>query len=206
MSVTGFQFITSINTINRDEETRRRVRSHARRQKLPNEPLKQTAAAAAAAARSSSSQKARTSKFRLSTAKNQPPSLPKAPSPQDDSSTSSSDTLVEEIKVEDEDGWQTEMITPEFGFTVASELPAFSILPIRTTPLTENLFKWMICVCLSPHEKFVQRWFNRCGAPTYFNTYHSSFLALSHAMNPQGNWFDSVRTSCPLRPPGGPLC
>ncbi|KAI1863087.1 uncharacterized protein JN550_009823 [Neoarthrinium moseri] len=187
--VTGFQFITSINTITRDDETRRKVRSHARRQKLSNEPSSQPPAT------KSTSQKERTSKFRLGarasgSAKKQ--SQPKSRSPQEESSTSSPDSLVEEVKNEGRDGWHTEMITEEFGFTVAPELQNFSVLPIRTTPLTDNLFKWMICVCLSPQEKFVQRWFNRCGAPSYFNTYHSSFLSLSHAMNPQGNWFDFI--------------
>ncbi|KAI0125304.1 hypothetical protein BJ170DRAFT_598120 [Xylariales sp. AK1849] len=191
MGITGFQFITSINTIGRDEETRRKVRSHARRQKLPNEPTKQQSQSAT----KSNSQKERTSKFRLSTNKASPlnkKDSPKSNSSKDDSPPSSRESPAEEIKIESKDEWQTEMITNELAFTIAPELPNFSVLPIRTTPLTENLFKYMICVCLSPKEKFVQHWFNRCGAPTYFNTYHSSFLSLSHAMNPQGNWFDFI--------------
>lgn len=58
-SNTGFQFITSINTVNRDEETRRKVRSHARRQKLPTGPSQPPQA------KRSGSQKDHTSKFRL---------------------------------------------------------------------------------------------------------------------------------------------
>ncbi|XXH02338.1 [NU+] prion formation protein 1 [Hypoxylon texense] len=58
-SNTGFQFITSINTVTRDEETRRRVRSHARRQKLPNGPSQPPQS------KRSGSQKDHTSKFRL---------------------------------------------------------------------------------------------------------------------------------------------
>ncbi|KAI1778935.1 hypothetical protein F4818DRAFT_234357 [Hypoxylon cercidicola] len=58
-SNTGFQFITSINTVTRDEETRRKVRSHARRQKLPNGPSQPPQS------KRSGSQKDHTSKFRL---------------------------------------------------------------------------------------------------------------------------------------------
>ncbi|KAI0172898.1 hypothetical protein GGR52DRAFT_427795 [Hypoxylon sp. FL1284] len=56
---TDFQFITSINTVTRDDETRRRVRSHARRQKLPNGPSQPPQS------KRSASQKDHTSKFRL---------------------------------------------------------------------------------------------------------------------------------------------
>ncbi|KAI1379095.1 hypothetical protein F4677DRAFT_357530 [Hypoxylon crocopeplum] len=58
-SNTGFQFITSINTVARDEETRRKVRSHARRQKLPSGPSQPPQS------KKSGSQKDHTSKFRL---------------------------------------------------------------------------------------------------------------------------------------------
>lgn len=196
---TGFQFITSINTIDRDDETRRKVRSHARRQKLPNEPVKPSQSAP----RSAATQKDRTSKFRVRGSNDKASLLltqkhsPEKQSPtQDDGSSAASSrdnaAAAEGIKREPRDGWQSDMITRELSFTIAPELPTFAVLPIRTTPLTDNLFKYIICVCLSPQEKFVQRWFDRCGAPTYFNTYHSSFLSLSHAMNPQGNWFDFV--------------
>ncbi|KAK9775232.1 hypothetical protein AB5N19_02036 [Seiridium cardinale] len=206
---TGFQFITSVNTIKRDDETRKRVRSHARRQKLPNEP------ASKQPAQKRASQKERVSKFRLNKRLSAPTSLqtppksaspPSDPAPTDrsptrsilsdstltDPSPTTYDVIIEEIRVEKPDVWKTDMITNELAFTVAAELPSFSVLPIRTTPLTDKLFKWMICVCLSPQEKFVQKWFDRCGAPAYFNTYHSSFLALAFSMNPQGNWFDFI--------------
>ncbi|KAH6648786.1 hypothetical protein BKA67DRAFT_372725 [Truncatella angustata] len=198
VGVTGFQFITSVNTIKRDDETRKRVRSHARRQKLPNEPaIKQPAQKRA-------SQKERVSKFRLNTTKSQAPvnrqthTPPKSASPnsissQNDSSPTTFDGPIEDIKIErTQDDLRSDMITNELAFVVAAELPSFSVLPIRTTPLTEKLFKWMICVCLSPQEKFVQKWFDSNGAPSYFSTYHSSFIALSFAMNPQGDWFDYV--------------
>lgn len=222
IGITGFQFITSVNTIKRDDETRKRVRSHARRQKLPHETV-----AAKQPAQKRASQKERVSKFRLdkktavSDDKRTPPALPSPesdPSPTQEapvaafsnngspvvlsvinSSPVAHADMVEDIDVERKMGiWHTEMITNELAFTVVPELPSFSVLPIRTTPLTEKLFKWMMCVCLSPQEKFVQKWFDKCGAPAYFNTYHSSFLALSHSMNPQGNWMDFVRLSLQL--------
>ncbi|KAI0886202.1 uncharacterized protein GGS22DRAFT_125714 [Annulohypoxylon maeteangense] len=56
----GFQFITSINTVARDDETRRKVRSHARRQKLPNGPSQPPQGT-----KKSGSQKDHTSKFRV---------------------------------------------------------------------------------------------------------------------------------------------
>ncbi|KAI1211889.1 uncharacterized protein F4807DRAFT_380295 [Annulohypoxylon truncatum] len=56
----GFQFITSINTVARDDETRRKVRSHARRQKLPHGPSQPPQGT-----KKSGSQKDHTSKFRL---------------------------------------------------------------------------------------------------------------------------------------------
>lgn len=216
--ITGFQFITSVSTIQRDDETRKRVRSHARRQKLPHEPI------AKQPLQKRASQKERVSKFRLSNRpsapnnKQTPPALPSphsgsspaqqspvVPSASDapatdahvhDSLPERHDCSVENIKVERKSsGWHSEVITDELAFTVAAELPSFSVLPIRTTPLTEKLFKWMMCICLSPQKKFVQRWFNKCGVPVYFNTYYSSFLALSHSMNPQGNWFNFVSLS-----------
>lgn len=216
MGVTGFQFITSVNTIKRDDETRKRVRSHARRQKLPNEPS--TARQSAAPKRAS--QKERVSKFRVnakpsSSANRYTP--PKSASPRSDASpgdTSSThlapassstlsdadgttyDELIREIKIENrQDNDQSDTTVNEFSLTVAAHLPAFSVLPIRTTPLTDKLFKWMTCVCLSTQQKFVQQWFDQNDVPAYFETYHSSFLALGHAMNPDGDWFDFVRYS-----------
>lgn len=213
MGVTGFQFITSVNTIKRDDETRKKVRSHARRQKLPNEPS--TARQSAAPKRAS--QKERVSKFRV----NAKPSSsvnrytpPKSASPRSDASpgdASSShlppagsptltdadgttyDELIREIKIENrQDNDQSDTTVNEFSLTVAAHLPAFSVLPIRTTPLTDKLFKWMTCVCLSTQQKFVQQWFDQNDVPAYFETYHSSFLALGHAMNPDGDWFDFI--------------
>lgn len=160
----GFQFITSINTISRDDETRRKVRSHARRQKLPSQGIEPQP-------KDVVTQKDRTSKFRLSAAKpanNKKQSSPTSRS-NEKSSPSSSDSSVE-LKIERLEEWETEMITSELALTVVRELPTFAVLPIQTTALTDNLFKYIICVCLSPQEKFVQKWFDRCGAPTYFQT------------------------------------
>lgn len=198
-----FQFITSINTIDRDAETRRKVRSHARRQKLPHGPA---GPAQGAAPNKPSTQKDRTSKFRLGSSVKAPPKSRKArpgsstatassassassasdrgSSPSQSRSSSATDDLA---VAETRSGYETTMITNDLGFTVVRELPPFSTLPIQTTPLTENLFKYIICVCLSPKEKFVQKWFDRCGAPSYFSVHHSSFLANSHAMNPSGD-------------------
>lgn len=182
-----FQFITSINTIDRDAETRRKVRSHARRQKLPHGPA---GPAQGAAPGTPSTQKDRTSKFRLGSSVKAPPKSRKArpgsatatatatasssassasdrsSSPSQSRSSSATDDLA---AVEARSGYETTMITNDLGFTVVRELPPFSTLPIQTTPLTENLFKYIICVCLSPKEKFVQKWFDRCGAPSYFS-------------------------------------
>lgn len=176
-----FQFITSINTIDRDAETRRKVRSHARRQKLPHGPA---GPAQGAAPETPSTQKDRTSKFRLGSSVKATPKSRKArpgsasaaatassasdrsSSPSQSRSSSATDDLA---AVEARSGYETTMITNDLGFTVVRELPPFSTLPIQTTPLTENLFKYIICVCLSPKEKFVQKWFDRCGAPSYFS-------------------------------------
>ncbi|RYP48726.1 hypothetical protein DL768_005446 [Monosporascus sp. mg162] len=134
-----FQFITSINTIARNDETRRRVRSHARRQKLPNQ-------------------------------------------------TSTPFLKKEEATPK----WETTVIGNKLAITVARELPNFSLLRIETTPLTENLLKYCMTVCLSPQEKFVEKWFDRAGAPTYMNIHHSSFLATTFATNPGGDWMSSI--------------
>ncbi|ETS84393.1 hypothetical protein PFICI_02418 [Pestalotiopsis fici W106-1] len=220
MGVTGFQFITSVNTIKRDDETRKRVRSHARRQKLPNEPSARQSATPKRA-----SQKERVSKFRV----NQRPSSsahrytpPKSSSPRSEASPSDTssthlptdsqhllpaasptstdaegttyDELISEIKIEQrQDGYQSDMPTDNgLGLIVASHLPAFSVLPIRTTSLTEKLFRWMTSICLSAQGKFVQQWFDQNDTPEYIKTYRSSFLALGHAMNPDGDWFDFI--------------
>ncbi|KAK8074485.1 hypothetical protein PG997_009148 [Apiospora hydei] len=212
----SFQFITSINTIDRDAETRRRVRSHARRQKLTNNDLSSEPVSSAKSG--STSQKDRTSKFRLGTPATTASSLSKKPSPKGssrkqhasplssgsngaDSSTPSSGTSgADVISPADHPAsnatsltaysGHVDMITNELGYMIIRELPPLSALPIQTTPMTENLFRYMLCVCLSPKEKFVQRWFDRCGAPSYFTNYHSSFLAHSHSMNPGGDLFD----------------
>ncbi|KAI0011337.1 hypothetical protein F4779DRAFT_626546 [Xylariaceae sp. FL0662B] len=176
---TAFQFITSINTVARDDETRRKVRSHARRQKLPKE-------ISTPQVKKSISQKERTSKFRLK------------PAASSESSKKSHVISKDQghgvaIALEDKPKWKTSMITNELALTVARELPNFSLLRIETTPMTENLLKYCMTVCLSPREKFVEKWFNRAGAPTYMNTYYSGFLANAFAMNPSGTWFDSIQ-------------
>ncbi|KAK7915121.1 hypothetical protein PG985_012824 [Apiospora marii] len=217
----SFQFITSINTIDRDAETRRRVRSHARRQKLTQDSSSEQAPSAKSG---STSQKDRTSKFRLGTPtaaskKVAPNSSKKRASPpssasNEESSTPSSGSSGDVTSSADPASatslaaysGHVEMITNELGYMIIRELPPLSALPIQTTPMTENLFRYMLCVCLSPKEKFVQKWFDRCGAPSYFTNYkreavtimisdiaspdHSSFLAHSHSMNPGGDLFD----------------
>ncbi|KAI1337223.1 hypothetical protein F5Y15DRAFT_426158 [Xylariaceae sp. FL0016] len=180
----GFQFITSINTVARNDETRRKVRSHARRHKLPNET-------SPAHVEKSGTQKERTSKFRLKSSTTSKTS----------SSHTRSNAVVKVRAVEQSPqggrisggNFETAMLTQELGLTVVRELPTFSLLRIETTPLTENLLKYCFTVCLSPRETVVQKWFDRAGAPTYMNTYYSGFLANAFAMNPNGNWFDSIQ-------------
>ncbi|KAI1077539.1 hypothetical protein F5B20DRAFT_267943 [Whalleya microplaca] len=174
---TGFQFITSINTVSRDDETRRKVRSHARRQKLPKET-------STPQVKKSSTQKERTSKFRLK---------PAGSTEANKKSLVLSRDQGVAVTPEDKSNWKTSMITSELALTVAKELPNFSLLRIETTPMTENLLKYCMTVCLSPREKFVEKWFNRAGAPTYMNTYYTGFLANAFAMNPHGTWMESIQ-------------
>lgn len=216
----GFQFITSINTITRNDETRRRVRSHARRQKLPSQT-------SAPQPRSPSTQKERITKFRLGTGAGPSTSASgssrtkrtTAPPTELGSSAIPHDHHGHGHGIDDPPKWETTMISKDLSITVAKELPNFSMLRIETTPLTENLLKYCMTVCLSPQEKFVQKWFARAGAPTYMNTRkanalsgvvgfnsiqnqgadplptpadHSSFLASTFAMNPTGDWMSSV--------------
>ncbi|RYP75143.1 hypothetical protein DL771_002604 [Monosporascus sp. 5C6A] len=152
----GFQFITSINTIARNDETRRRVRSHARRQKLPNQTstpfLK----------KEEGTQKECISKFRLGTSVGSR-TRRKRPS---STENGSADVDISEATPK----WETTVIGNQLAITVARELPNFSLLRIETTPLTENLLKYCMTVCLSPQEKFVEKWFDRAGAPTYMTT------------------------------------
>ncbi|RYP07192.1 hypothetical protein DL764_002638 [Monosporascus ibericus] len=198
----GFQFITSINTIARNDETRRRVRSHARRQKLPNQT------STPSLKEEEGTQNERISKFRLGTSvssrtRRKPPS-----------STENANTDVDISEATPK--WETTVIGNKLAITVARELPNFSLLRIETTPLTENLLKYCMTVCLSPEEKFVEKWFDRAGAPTYMNIRkahpssfafdevdafefnphihadHSSFLATTFATNPGGDWMSSI--------------
>ncbi|KAI0203253.1 hypothetical protein F4808DRAFT_458021 [Astrocystis sublimbata] len=197
---TGFQFITSINTVAHDEETRRKVRSHARRQKLSNEtsPSSQP--------RKSATQKERISKFRL-----KPSAHPSETSPDDsiNSRNGSNNTIKKSSSVvkfhpkpnsggrlakptvASSDSLPT-MISRELALVVAKELPTFPMLRIQTTPLTETLLKYCFTVCLCPREAVVEKWFDRAGAPTYMMTYYSGFLANAFAMNPEGNFFDAL--------------
>ncbi|KAI0195722.1 hypothetical protein EV127DRAFT_156717 [Xylaria flabelliformis] len=195
---TSFQFITSINTVAHDEETRRKVRSHARRQKLSNEnsPPSQS--------RKSTTQKERTSKFRLkpsaqpneggskdnydgrnaaNNVNRKPSSILKlnGPIPRDCIGERGTDT-----------NFAPTMISRELALVVARELPTFPMLRIQTTPLTETLLKYCFTVCLCPREAVVEKWFDRAGAPTYMMTYYSGFLANAFAMNPEGNFFDAL--------------
>ncbi|KAH9895378.1 hypothetical protein F4778DRAFT_269344 [Xylariomycetidae sp. FL2044] len=177
-NMTTFQFITSINTVARDDETRRRVRSHARRQKLPNDSNPPQS-------KKTSTQKERTSKFRL---KQLSAVANNHKRPQATSKAGFGPT-----REKGKSKFDTSMITQELAISIARELPTFSMLQIETTPLTENLLKYCLTVCLSPRETFVHKWFDRAGAPTYMNTYYPSFLAMGFSMNPQGNLIESVQ-------------
>lgn len=195
----GFQFITSINTIARSDETRRKVRSHARRQKLPsqtsapNQPKRQA------------TQKDRISKFRIGASAGDAGASAAAPSGRRkrvSSSTSSSawpaannsgvptaERVVAyrggglEVEEDLKPKWETTMIARDLSITVARELPNFSLLRIETTPLTENLLKYCMTVCLSPQEKFVQKWIDRAGAPTYMYSRKTSPSLLRRNLN-----------------------
>lgn len=145
-SSSEFQFITSINTVARDDETRRKVRSHARRQKLPNGPSQPPRGA-----KKSGSQKDHVSKFRLKP------------------SSGGKDGAVAPSRQE-----RKLKKTNWLAVSVARELPNFTLLHIEKTPLTENLLKYCMAVCLSPQEDAVERWFDRAGAPTYLNTCKSN--------------------------------
>ncbi|KAI0521026.1 hypothetical protein F5B22DRAFT_634862 [Xylaria bambusicola] len=190
---TSFQFITSINTVAHDDETRRKVRSHARRQKLSNE-------SSPPQSRKSSTQKERISKFRL-----KPCVQPSETSPKDGTSgrngncaKSSSTTklynptLGGPAEAGKNTNFTPTMISRELALVVARELPSFPMLNIETTPLTETLLKYCFTVCLCPHEAMIEKWFDRAGAPTYMMTYYSGFLANAFAMNPEGNFFDAL--------------
>lgn len=176
---TSFQFITSINTVAHDEETRRKVRSHARRQKLSNEnsPPSQT--------RKSTTQKERISKFRL-----KPSAQPNETGSENSSGGGGSRNGGNSIQRKppailklhgptpagciQERGTDTNfaptMISRELALVVARELPTFPMLRIQTTPLTETLLKYCFTVCLCPREAMVEKWFDRAGAPTYMMT------------------------------------
>ncbi|KAI1323595.1 hypothetical protein F5Y16DRAFT_412532 [Xylariaceae sp. FL0255] len=186
---TNFQFITSINTVNRDDETRRKVRSHARRQKLSSE------SSGSSQPRKSTTQEERTSKFRVKPSKatneaaigkdrksggnNCPPAILHF------NNAGSSDAVHDS-------NLEPTMVTQELALVVAKELPSFPMLAIETTPLTETLLKYCFTVCLCPKEAVVSKWFDRAGAPTYMMTYYSGFLANAFAMNPLGNFFDAL--------------
>ncbi|KAI1097194.1 hypothetical protein F4804DRAFT_328321 [Jackrogersella minutella] len=141
-----FQFITSINTVARDDETRRRVRSHARRQKLPHGPSQ------APQVKKSASQKDQTSKFRLK------PTAPAFSGKQQQQQ----DVVSRHERKLKKTNW--------LAVSVARELPNFTLLHIEKTPLTESLLKYCMAVCLSPQENAVEKWFDRTGAPTYLNS------------------------------------
>ncbi|XDG07841.1 hypothetical protein ABKA04_007456 [Annulohypoxylon sp. FPYF3050] len=113
-SSSEFQFITSINTVARDDETRRKVRSHARRQKLPNGPSQPPRGA-----KKSGSQKDHVSKFRLKP------------------SSGGKDGAVAPSRQE-----RKLKKTNWLAVSVARELPNFTLLHIEKTPLTENLLKY----------------------------------------------------------------
>ncbi|KAI3326893.1 hypothetical protein HD806DRAFT_531489 [Xylariaceae sp. AK1471] len=194
---TSFQFITSINTVAHDEETRRKVRSHARRQKLSNEDSPPQS-------RKSSTQKERISKFRLKPAAQSSDAGSSNKTSSFTSGNSSSKKPPSILKLHDpvlgghaegqgkDSNFTPTMVSQELALVVARELPSFPMLQIETTPLTETLLKYCFTVCLCPHEAMVEKWFDRAGAPTYMMTYYSGFLANAFAMNPEGNFFDAL--------------
>ncbi|KAI1181205.1 hypothetical protein F4777DRAFT_5949 [Nemania sp. FL0916] len=201
---TSFQFITSINTVAHDEETRRKVRSHARRQKLSSEnnPPPQSS--------KSATQKERISKFRL-----KPSTQSSVTRVEDNSSRKGAHNAARKplpappplngsmlrsyLGEHGEDTNLTPtMITQEIGLVVARELPSFPMLRIETTPLTETLLKYCFTVCLCPQETVIEKWFDRAGAPTYMMTYYSGFLANAFAMNPEGNFFDALHVDAAI--------
>ncbi|KAI5860644.1 hypothetical protein GGS23DRAFT_579629 [Durotheca rogersii] len=165
-TLTGFQFITSINTVARDEDTRRRVRSHARRQRLPTGPRQPPQQP-----KKSKSQKEHTSKFRIKPA------------------NASSGIVTRQDRRKGRAAIPNGLVR----VTVARELSNFSLLDIEKTPLTENLVKYCMAVCLSPLETAVEKWFDRVGAPTYMNTYYTGFVANAFAMNPEGSWVQALQ-------------
>ncbi|KAI1199146.1 hypothetical protein F5X97DRAFT_297597 [Nemania serpens] len=196
---TNFQFITSINTVAHDDETRRKVRSHARRQKLSSENVQPPQS------RKSTTQKERTSKFRL-----KPSVQQNDPGSEDSGSSSHNGGDSSDRKPQSppklnglilggragnynpDTNFTPTMISQELALVVARELPSFPMLRIETTPLTETLLKYCFTVCLCPKEEIVEKWFDRAGAPTYMMTYYSGFLANAFAMNPEGNFFDAL--------------
>ncbi|GAP86611.1 hypothetical protein SAMD00023353_2001320 [Rosellinia necatrix] len=195
---TGFQFITSINTVAHDEETRRKVRSHARRQKLSNE------SSPPAQSKKSTTQKERITKFRVKPSTQTNATGPEANSSARNGSKTSNRKSPSGAKahnptgtlgrraVEGNSNFTPTMISQELALVVARELPSFPMLRIETTPLTETLLKYCFTVCLCPREAVVEKWFDRAGAPTYMMTYYSGFLANAFAMNPEGNFFDAL--------------
>jgi hypothetical protein len=165
-SATSFQFITSINTVAHDDETRRKVRSHARRQKLSNDN-------SVPQSRKSSTQKERISKFRL-----KPSSQLTNANPDDGSGSRNSGNVNSKkppsiLKLhgpvlrgrteeqDKEDNFTPTMVSQELALVVARELPSFPMLRIETTPLTEPLLKYCFTVCLCPREAMVEKWFDR---------------------------------------------
>jgi hypothetical protein len=210
MANTDFQFITSINTISRNAETRRKVRSHARRQKLPNDP----ASSGSGAAAKQSTQKERVSKFRIGAASVAPGApaeagavaetnvgpgaatgavmKPRRPATTKKSpKTTSHTSTVTTITHLGEDGAESKdvaLVGNPRTMAVARELPTFSLLKIETTPLTESLLKYVMTVCLSPQEKSLKKWFDRAGAPTYMYTrktepYPATYLVAVESSN-----------------------
>lgn len=174
---TNFQFITSINTVAHDDETRRKVRSHARRQKLSSENVQPPQS------RKSTTQKERTSKFRL-----KPSVQQNDPGSEDSGSSSHNGGDSSDRKPQSppklnglilggragnynpDTNFTPTMISQELALVVARELPSFPMLRIETTPLTETLLKYCFTVCLCPKEEIVEKWFDRAGAPTYMMT------------------------------------
>jgi hypothetical protein len=172
---TSFQFITSINTVAHDEETRRKVRSHARRQKLSDEN-------SLPKSRKSSTQKERISKFRLkpSAQPGDAESSDKSISRNNGNSSSKKPSSIPKLHgpvlgghTEEQNkssNFTPTMVSRELALVVARELPSFPMLRIETTPLTETLLKYCFTVCLCPREAMVEKWFDRAGAPTYMMT------------------------------------
>lgn len=164
----GLQFITSVNTVERDEETRRKVRSHARRlqPKLALGP-----SGPASSLEHTTSQKACTTKFKVTPSTGKKPSEVSRPKGK---TKSLGERIAQSVSPSELGGHiqDVQMLSIverrrlDNGKPLLPwELPLFKVLPIKMDQTTEELF----------------------------SLYHKGFLTNSLALNPDGSWFDSIK-------------